>query len=110
MRRPTDQGEAGTRLKLHRDRPKRKPLKVREEVESMEILNLKAIHFLLFNINQCARAQALLLQSMAEQLLHMALVAEAYLVSSRDNCIGDQKGLVATILQRDVGFPPLEKV
>ena len=54
-------------------------------------------HFLQGNINHCARAQDLLLQSMAEWSIHVAVVAEPYLVPARDNWLGCADGLVAII-------------
>nr|XP_037877604.1 uncharacterized protein LOC119631197 [Bombyx mori] len=52
------------------------------------------------NINHCARAQDILLQSMAEWSIHVAaVVAEPYFVPARDNWLGSIDGLVAIIGQ-----------
>ncbi|TLM46683.1 hypothetical protein FEC32_18895, partial [Acinetobacter baumannii] len=56
-------------------------------------------HFLQGNINHCARAQDILLQSMAEWSIHVAVVAEPYFVPARDNWLGSIDGLVAIIGQ-----------
>ncbi|XP_045541436.1 uncharacterized protein LOC123722921 [Papilio machaon] len=55
------------------------------------------------NINHCARAQDLLLQSMAEWSSHVAVVAEPYLIPNRDNWTGDEEELVALVLSRTSG-------
>ncbi|CAK1596676.1 unnamed protein product [Parnassius mnemosyne] len=54
-------------------------------------------HFLQGNINHCARAQDLLLQSMAEWSIHVAVVAEPYFIPARDNWLGCADGSVAII-------------
>lgn len=54
-------------------------------------------HFLQGNINHYARAQDLLLQSMAEWSIHAAVVAEPYFIPTRDNWLGCADGLVAII-------------
>nr|XP_049691667.1 uncharacterized protein LOC126053518 [Helicoverpa armigera]XP_049704749.1 uncharacterized protein LOC126056273 [Helicoverpa armigera]XP_049706070.1 uncharacterized protein LOC126056578 [Helicoverpa armigera] len=55
------------------------------------------LHFLQGNINHCARAQDLLLQSMAEWSIDVAVVAEPYFIPARDNWLGCADGLVAII-------------
>ncbi|XP_026746967.1 uncharacterized protein LOC113508210 [Trichoplusia ni] len=54
-------------------------------------------HFLQGNINHSARAQDLLLQSMAEWSIDVAVVAEPYFVPARVNWLGCADGLVAII-------------
>ncbi|CAK1589890.1 unnamed protein product [Parnassius mnemosyne] len=54
-------------------------------------------HFLQGNINHCARAQDLLLQSMSEWSIHVAVVTEPYFIPARDNWLGCADGLVAII-------------
>ncbi|XP_026746894.1 uncharacterized protein LOC113508120 [Trichoplusia ni] len=54
-------------------------------------------HFLQGNINHSARAQDLLLQTMAEWSIDVAVVAEPYFVPARDNWLGCADGLVAII-------------
>ncbi|XP_026727799.1 uncharacterized protein LOC113493949 [Trichoplusia ni] len=63
------------------------------------------LHVLQANINHSARAQDLLMQSMAEWLINIAIVAEPYYVPPRDNWAGDEEGLVALISS---GSPPME--
>ncbi|XP_062525560.1 uncharacterized protein LOC134199210 [Bombyx mori] len=54
-----------------------------------------------------ARAQDLLIQSMAERLTHLAVVAEPYRVPSVPDWAGDVDGLVAVVQRRSaVGAPP----
>lgn len=63
------------------------------------------LNLLQANINHCARAQDLLFQSMAEWLIHVAVVAEPYYVPSGDEWVGDQDGLVAMTSRSVVGSP-----
>ncbi|XP_037294130.1 uncharacterized protein LOC119189191 [Manduca sexta] len=58
-------------------------------------------HFLQANINHCARAQDLLVQSLAQWSIHVAVVSEPYFVP-RDDWAGDSDGSVAVI----TGVPP----
>ncbi|XP_028041925.1 uncharacterized protein LOC114251742 [Bombyx mandarina] len=54
-------------------------------------------HILQGNLNHSARAQDLLIQSMAERLTHLAVVAEPYRVPSVPDWAGDIDGLVAVV-------------
>ncbi|XP_037303080.1 uncharacterized protein LOC119193535 [Manduca sexta] len=56
----------------------------------------------LANINHCARAQDLLVQSLAQWSIHVAVVSEPYFVPPRDDWAGDSDGSVAVI----TGVPP----
>ncbi|CAH2207588.1 jg5424 [Pararge aegeria aegeria] len=60
--------------------------------------------------NHCARAQDLLFQSMAEWLIHVAVVAEPYRVPSGDNWVGDTEGVVAITSRSIVGSPAFDNV
>lgn len=53
--------------------------------------------FLQTNLNHAAGAQDLLLQSMAEWSIDIAVAAEPYFVPSRSNWVADTEGLVAVI-------------
>ncbi|XP_053608869.1 uncharacterized protein LOC128674399, partial [Plodia interpunctella] len=64
------------------------------------------VTFLQANLNHSARAQDLLLQSMAEWDLDVAVVAEPYAVPSLPHWAGDLDGLVA-IVARPGAAPPL---
>ncbi|XP_037299036.1 uncharacterized protein LOC119190706 [Manduca sexta] len=64
-------------------------------------LNHGTKHFLQANINHCARAQDLLVQSLAQWSIHVAVVSEPYFVP-RDDWAGDSDGSVAVI----TGVPP----
>ncbi|XP_072934924.1 uncharacterized protein [Epargyreus clarus] len=59
------------------------------------------------NINHCRAAQDLLVQSMAEWLIDVAVVAEPYFVPPTGNWVGDQDGLVAIASSRTLRVPPL---
>lgn len=69
-----------------------------------------ALKYLQANINHCARAQDLLLQSMAEWLIHVTVIAEPYIVPPRDDWTGDREGLVAITTQGSANSSPFEKV
>nr|XP_053616816.1 uncharacterized protein LOC128678929 [Plodia interpunctella] len=64
------------------------------------------VTFLQANLNHSARAQDLLLQSMAEWDLDVAVVAEPYAVPTLPHWAGDLDGLVA-IVARPGAAPPL---
>lgn len=66
-----------------------------------------ALKVLQGNINHSARAQDLLVQSMAEWLIDIAVVAEPYFVPPRDNWVGDMDGLVMIVTQAGL---PIKKV
>ncbi|XP_039761378.1 uncharacterized protein LOC120634680, partial [Pararge aegeria] len=68
------------------------------------------LNLLQANINHCARAQDLLFQSMAEWLIHVAVVAEPYRVPSGDNWVGDTEGVVAITSRSIVGSPAFDNV
>ncbi|XP_075990257.1 uncharacterized protein LOC142985901 [Anticarsia gemmatalis] len=55
------------------------------------------IRLLQANLNHCAAAQDLLLQSMAQWLIHVAVVSEPYMVPARDNWVGDLTGTAALV-------------
>lgn len=67
-----------------------------------------ATPFLQANIGHPARAQDLLVQSMAEWSIQIAIVTEPYFVPSRDNWVGDHDDLVTFIRAAD--SPLFEKV
>ena len=66
--------------------------------------------FLQVNLNHSARAQDLMLQSMAEWSIGVAIVSEPYVVPSRDNWVGDSADSVAIVVQPTNGAPPLGRV
>lgn len=59
--------------------------------------------FLQANLNGCAAAQDLLLQSMAQWLIEMVIVSEPFFIPARDNWVGDVDGSVAIISSSVVG-------
>lgn len=59
--------------------------------------------FLQANLNHCAAAQDLLLQSMAQWLIEMVIVSEPYFVPPRDNWVEDVDGLVAIVSSPSIG-------
>lgn len=70
-----------------------------------------AIHrFLQANINHCARAQDLLLQSMAQWAIDVAVVAEPYFVPLRDDWVCDTNRSVALITRSATDTLPFEAV
>lgn len=71
-----------------------------------------AIGLLQTNLNHSAGAQDLLLQTMAEWSINIAVASEPYFVPPSNNWAGDTDGLVAVILSRTVGslaFQSVEK-
>ncbi|XP_045535743.1 uncharacterized protein LOC106719018 [Papilio machaon] len=52
------------------------------------------------NINHCLRAQDLLLQSVAEWSVQVAVVSEPYLIPNRDEWVGDVEEVVALFVPR----------
>ncbi|CAK1579721.1 unnamed protein product [Parnassius mnemosyne] len=66
--------------------------------------------FLQANINHCACAQDLLLQSMAQWSINIAVVAEPYSVWPRKDWVADLNGSVAIISSAAAGTPTLEGV
>lgn len=58
------------------------------------------------NINHSAAAQDLLIQTMAEWAIQVAVVSEPYYVPSRDNWVGDESGTAAIVTSISVGTPP----
>lgn len=69
-----------------------------------------ALKVLQANINHSARAQDLLVHSMKEWSIAIAIVAEPYSVPTRDNWTGDREGTVAIVTEAAAGFPPVERV
>lgn len=61
--------------------------------------------FLQVNINHSAVAQDLLVQTMAEWSIQMAVVSEPYYVPPRDNWAGDVTGTAAIVSANSVGSP-----
>ncbi|CAK1585622.1 unnamed protein product [Parnassius mnemosyne] len=68
------------------------------------------LSFLQANINHCACAQDLLLQSMAQWSINIAVVAEPYFVWPRKDWLADLNGSVAIISSAAAGTPTLEGV
>ncbi|KAJ0178588.1 hypothetical protein K1T71_005363 [Dendrolimus kikuchii] len=62
------------------------------------------------NLNHCATAQDLLMQSMAQWGIQFAVVAEPYYVPPRSDWAGDLDGLVAIIVRTAAACPPLAGV
>lgn len=58
-----------------------------------------ALRFMQANLNHSARAQDLMIQSMAEWLINITAVSEPYFIPPRPNWTGDHDGLVAIICQ-----------
>nr|BAC06456.1 reverse transcriptase [Papilio xuthus] len=69
-----------------------------------------ALHLLQANVNHCARAQDLLIQSMAEWATQIAVVSEPYYVPNRDDWVGDEDSLVALIVPRSARPPSIDGV
>ncbi|KAG7294991.1 hypothetical protein JYU34_022602 [Plutella xylostella] len=67
-----------------------------------------ALRVLQANINHCESAQDLLYQSMAQWLIHLAVVSEPYYVPP--DWVSDRDGTVALVSRGAVGSPPFEKV
>ena len=67
------------------------------------------VSFLQANLNHCAGAQDLLLQSMAEWDVDVAVACEPYYVPPHPNWIGDLEGNVAVLVRTATG-PPLSMV
>ena len=68
------------------------------------------LRFLQANINHCACAQDLLLQSMAQWLINIAVVAEPYFVLPREDWVADLSGSVTIVSSAAAGTPTLEGV
>ncbi|XP_075988994.1 uncharacterized protein LOC142984972 [Anticarsia gemmatalis] len=62
--------------------------------------------FLQTNLNHCAGAQDLLLQSLAQWQVHVAVACEPYFVPPHSNWAGDLDSSVAVVVRMGVG-PPL---
>lgn len=69
-----------------------------------------ASRFLQANLNHCARAQDLLVQTLAQWQIHVAIVAEPYRVPLYGGWVGDDDGSVAIITRTTAGAIPLERV
>ncbi|XP_037301890.1 uncharacterized protein LOC119192156 [Manduca sexta] len=68
------------------------------------------LRFLQANINHCARAQDLLLQSMARWSINIAVVSEPYFVPPRNDWVEDLSGSVAIIASAAAGTLTHERV
>ncbi|XP_037294360.1 uncharacterized protein LOC119189284 [Manduca sexta] len=68
------------------------------------------LRFLQANINRCARAQDLLLQSMARWSINIAVVSEPYFVPPRNDWMEDLSGSVAIIASAAAGTLTHERV
>lgn len=62
------------------------------------------------NINHSAVAQDLLIQTMTEWSIQVAMVAEPYFVPLRDNWIGDTTGVAAIVSSNCVGCPAMNTI
>ncbi|XP_047543086.1 uncharacterized protein LOC125075390 [Vanessa atalanta] len=62
------------------------------------------------NINHSARAQDLLVQSMAEWQIDVAVVSEPYVVHLWDDWVSDHEGVVAIVAPAVAGSPAIEGV
>ncbi|XP_049874443.1 uncharacterized protein LOC126372638 [Pectinophora gossypiella] len=69
-----------------------------------------ALSILQANVNHSARAQDLLLQSVAEWLIDVAMVSEPYSVPPRENWVGDRTGMAALVSRTGAGLPPFEHI
>ncbi|XP_026330604.1 uncharacterized protein LOC113238097 [Hyposmocoma kahamanoa] len=63
--------------------------------------------FLQGNLNRCAGAQDLFLQSMLQWSVDVSVVAEPYFVPSQPNWVGDTGGSVAIVASTGAGSMPL---
>ena len=70
------------------------------------LMDNTAHRFLQANINHCASAQDLLVQSVAQWGIDMAVVAEPYFVPPRVNWMGDVEGSVAIVSPGTANVPP----
>jgi hypothetical protein len=61
--------------------------------------------FLQGNLNHCARAQDVALQSMAEWGIDIAVFAEPYCVPAQPRWAGDLSGLVTIVAKSDGSIP-----
>ena len=61
-------------------------------------------------INHCARAQDLLVQSLVQWSIQLAIVAEPYSIPTRDNWVADNTRVVALVTQVTAGSPPFSRV
>ncbi|KAA5557143.1 hypothetical protein F3G51_31835, partial [Pseudomonas aeruginosa] len=67
--------------------------------------------FLQSNLNHSARAQDLLVHTMAEWSIDVAVAAEPYFVPTDQDCwMGDVDGSVAIVLRQSAALPPLDMV
>jgi hypothetical protein len=65
--------------------------------------------FLQGNLNHCARAQDIALQSMAEWAIDIAVFAEPYFVPPQPRWAGDMSGLVTIVTKSDGSIPLVVK-
>ncbi|CAG4936399.1 unnamed protein product [Colias eurytheme] len=67
-----------------------------------------ALRILQSNLNHCARAQDLLMQSLAQWSIHIGILSEPYAVlSERDNWVGDLDEVAALIITQGDGSPQI---
>ncbi|CAG4971188.1 unnamed protein product [Colias eurytheme] len=67
-----------------------------------------ALRILQSNLNHCARAQDLLMQSLAQWSIHIGILLEPYAVlSERDNWVGDLDEVAALIIIQGNGSPQI---
>ncbi|XP_038213330.1 uncharacterized protein LOC119833410, partial [Zerene cesonia] len=71
------------------------------------ILHKMALRYLQANINHCAKAQDLLVQSMMQWLVHVAVIAEPYYIPNCNEWLADNDGLVAIVVKMVDDIPPL---
>lgn len=74
------------------------------------IMALTSRRFLQGNLNHCARAQDLCLQTLAQWRIDLAVVAEPYAVPDRRGWHGDSGGSVAVVASAAAGSPPVDPV
>lgn len=66
--------------------------------------------FIQANLNHSSAAQDLLVQTMNEWLIQVAIIAEPYRIPPRDNWVGDLTGTAAIVCLPTLGAPPLKPV
>lgn len=69
-----------------------------------------ALKCLQANINHSARAQDLLIQTMVEWQINVAVVSEPYFAPSRDDWVSDRDEVVAIVAPTVAGSPAIERV
>ncbi|CAF4951761.1 unnamed protein product [Pieris macdunnoughi] len=56
------------------------------------------LRFIQSNLNHCASAQDLLIQSLTQWIVNIGIVSEPYMVPDKNNWVGDRDGLVAVFI------------